>query len=734
MRANVLVAISFAFPVFASTALAQEAVELDAVTVTTSKTPKKVVNTAAPASARGSSGSVAQPVETPSEPFPASTVSATGFGANGKSSFDQIQPGSVSDIVRGIPGVTTSISPQDPAQSINIRGLQDFGRVNVLVDGARQNFQRSGHNANGSFYLEPEFLTSVDVTRGPSSTVYGSGAIGGVAAFRTRGIDDILREDETSAIVQKLGIGSNGAGFLSSTSGGMRVGPNVDIFGQFVSRDTSPYENGAGQEVFDSGADDYGGLGKIAIRPAAGHEITASALVQRFDFVSSLRDSANSPSPTTRQSDVEAETYTLGYTYSQPSNPLIDFSAKAYYTTTKTDQDELFPDPEESRFFEIETTGADIHNTSRFKTASVGHSLTYGIDGFQDKVNVIDVIGTADLFTPSGERTVFGAFIQDEVQLTPWLKVIGALRYDNYELEGQGTSRDGDRISPKGTVSVTPFAGIEVYGTYAEGYRAPSLTETIISGTHPPPAQFAFLPNSDLNPEVGKNKEIGVNLQYNNVLRRGDKFRGKVSVFRNDIEDYIDLREFGGAVPLDPCPVPGFPILAFPGGPVVVPCPATYQALAQYQNISNARIEGFEFEFGYDWGDGFTSIAGTFTDGEDVDTGLGLVTVPPDRVTATIGLRLLNKRMVVGARVHAVDHSDTDIGDLGTFFATDGYTLLDLFGSYQLNDWSAVDVAINNVTDVRYRKYLDQDDSPGLQAKAALTVKFGGGDGLFAGQ
>ena len=30
---------------------------------------------------------------------------------------------------------------------VNVRGLQDFGRVNVLVDGARQNFQREGHSA-----------------------------------------------------------------------------------------------------------------------------------------------------------------------------------------------------------------------------------------------------------------------------------------------------------------------------------------------------------------------------------------------------------------------------------------------------------------------------------------------------------------------------------------------------------------------------------------------------------
>ena len=85
-----------------------------------------------------------------------------------------------------MPGVTTQENQNDPGQAINIRGLQDFGRVNVLVDGARQNFQSTGHGANGVFYLDPELIGGVDITRGPVSTIYGSGAIGGVVAFRTR--------------------------------------------------------------------------------------------------------------------------------------------------------------------------------------------------------------------------------------------------------------------------------------------------------------------------------------------------------------------------------------------------------------------------------------------------------------------------------------------------------------------------------------------------------------------
>lgn len=688
-------------------AIAQEAVPLDGVVVTTSKTPKRAVDTPSASSSVGGGGvrKKAAPAAAPAEEFPASVVSVDGFGANGKSQFDKIQGQSVTDLVRDVPGVTTSIAPNDPAQSVNIRGLQDFGRVNVLVDGARQNFQRSGHNANGSFYLEPEFVSSIDVTRGPSANVYGSGAIGGVLALTTRGVDDILRADEKSAIVQKLGFGTNGAGIVNSTSAGMRAGPNIDLYGQFVGRNTTNYENGAGVEIFDTGAETLGGLGKVAVRPAAGHEITASALIQEYDFLNSVASSPGQPG-IRRDTDVGTETYALGYTFARPDTPLIDFSVKGYYTTTDTDQVRREP-ARRPRGFEIETTGLDVANTSRFATGSFGHRLTYGGDIFEDRVSTFDVQNSANLFTPSGERLVYGSFIEDEVQLAPWARVVGALRYDSYEVEGGQFSKDGDRVSPKGTLAVTPIKGIEFFGTYAEGYRAPALTETIISATHPAPGpQFVFLPNLDLDPEVGKTKELGVNLKYDNIFSRGDKFRGKLVVFRNDVDDYIDLQQ------------------VFPSATCAPPF------CVQYQNIAQARIKGLELELGYDWGYGFVNVAGTLNSTENLETGNALLSHQPDRLSTTLGFRFLGGRAIAGTRVHFVDASDKDAdgglaGFAPTLLPTDGYTLLDLFGSYQFNDWSALDVAINNVTDVRYRKYLDQDDSAGLQARAALTIKFG---------
>src|ERR1700744_4865524 len=99
--------------------------------------------------------------------------------------IQQQQPGSIADMLQNVPGVTSEVTPNDPGQSINIRGMQDFGRVNILVDGARQDYQISGHNASGTFYLDPQFVGQADVVRGPVSNIYGTGGIGGVVSFST---------------------------------------------------------------------------------------------------------------------------------------------------------------------------------------------------------------------------------------------------------------------------------------------------------------------------------------------------------------------------------------------------------------------------------------------------------------------------------------------------------------------------------------------------------------------
>ncbi len=751
---------------------AQDAVELAPLTVEAQAAKKK-------SKPRKSAPSSAEEVVLDGTMVTTSKVDESAIDAlSGASSIglgqlnEQFNADRVSEILRTIPGVTTQETAGDTATAINIRGLQDFGRVNVLVDGARQNFQRSGHSANGVFYIEPEMIKRVDITRGPTATIYGSGAIGGVAAFETLDADDILREGEYAAVQSKTSYGTNGDEKLASVSTAVKVG-NFDILGQFNGRWNSNYEDGDGNEVPGSNDETNSKLVKLRWRPAAGHQITGSLIDYNSDFTDEIEGGGSSVN---YDSEVNNRQYTLGYTFQSPTNPLIDFSGKIYRNETTLDQTRLtagngnffsttagpgsvpctsanlaangfngflptwaagscflttgtIPAGSE-RSFNAETEGFDVFNTSRFKAArDVDIALTYGLDGFRDTVNTRDPLGSGDEFTPSGERNIWGSFVQSKITFFDIVDVIGALRYDSYKLDGNGVNVEDDHVSPKLTVGITPVPGVTVFGTWAEAFRAPALSETLMTGIHPGFANFQIRPNPDLKPEVAQNIEGGINLKFDDVLTRGDRFRAKVTAFRNEIEDYIDLVSVDG-------PTSGFLLFQRPGcvapGPSCFPIsflPIFADDYVQYQNIANATIEGVELEASYDAGQWFAGIGAHRIRGKDDDTGLGLRTVPADQVTVTVGIRALQEKLVAGARARFVGGQDRyplDPDDtVRAFQYTHSYNVVDLFAQYEASENTVLNLNIDNVFNETYRQHLDQYNSPGLGARVGLTMRFG---------
>lgn len=633
----------------------------------------------------------------------------SGSSALTKTQLDeQFQADRASQFLRAIPGVTTAESARDTAQSVNIRGLQDFGRVNVLIEGARQNFQRSGHIANGVYYLEPEMLKGVDITRGPTATIYGSGAIGGVVAFNLLDADDILRDNEKAAVRSRTRYSSNGDGMLYSETGAVKVG-NFDILGQLNFRSVGNYRDGAGVEIPDSGSKDDSALVKGRWRPAPGHQITGTIV----DLTSEFIDRPSATSSTRRDSDLHNEQYTLGYTFSRPDTPLIDASAKIYLNRTDLQQKVLVSPPPPGtepvgslRGFNVETQGFDINNTSRFTFGRVKWALTYGADGFRDDVFTFDQApnGNADDLTPGGRRTVAGAFVQSRLTFYDTVDIIAALRYDTYELERGTLTTDGSRVSPKVTVGYTPIKGLTLFGTYAEGYRAPAITETLINGLHPPvsglPGGFPLLPNPNLRPEVAHNWEGGVNLKYDSVFKTGDAFRAKFVAFQNKVDDYIDAVQ----------------------GP-----PPTFSY--QYQNIANATLEGYELEGMYDARAWFIGVGLHRIRGTNDDTGFGLLTVPADQITLTAGFRALEQRLIAGTRVRFVDEQTRlpapPPGPPPAILPSDGYTVVDLFGQLEINKYAVLNINVDNLFDKNYRQFLDQSNSPGLNARVGLTMRLG---------
>ncbi len=674
-----------------------------------------------------------------------------------------LQPGRISDIFRAMPGVTFQDRGDDPSSSINIRGLQDFGRVAVVVDGARQNYQRTGHNANGSFFLDPELIGGVDVTRGPTANIYGSGAIGGVASFRTKDINDVLRPGERWGVDMTGSYGTNNSRGLGSIFGGVRLDPSVDVFGGAVYRTQGNYKDGAGTEIGNTGNDIAAGLMKVTVRPADGHEIKFGGLFQDYQY--SIGQFNRGPTTTRAQqalnqgssvyaSDAKNYTGTLSWRYSKPDDRLFDWNMSLYGNRVDNDQTKTYHYSTggaaycgagvtgnnisgcvgDKRSYLLDTIGLDVNNTSRFDVGNWQNAVTYGFDIFNDEVRTTDSRGNSNITTPSGNRTVSGGFVQLRNRYDSWLDVISAVRYDRYELNSAGTalgqtSSSGERLSPKVTIGVTPVAGFTPYASYAEGYRAPSITETLIAGSHATgggPAffncpdgtsgLFCFLPNPSLRPEVGKTKEIGVNLKYDGVLTAGDALRAKFNVFRNDVDDYIDL-------------VASPPTMTMFG---------PFSQYYQYQNIADARIEGFEFETTYDAGDWFVGVAGNIQRGKNTATNIGLATVQPRKVTTSAGVRLLDRKLILSAQWSSYA-ALTDIP--AGYLPSTAYDLVNLYLTYQATQNIMLTASVQNLLNEYYRPYaipgsstdgttqndvLFSSPGPGIVFRAGLKVHLGG--------
>jgi hemoglobin/transferrin/lactoferrin receptor protein len=417
----------------------------------------------------------------------------------------------------------------------------------------------------------------------------------------------------------------------------------------------------------------------------------------------------------------------------------LDFDANVYWNKTATDQRKIAGTGDRAsgfigdrRNFTINTVGYDWNNTTRFDTGPIRHALTYGTDGFQDEV---ENRGFGTVFTPSGERIVSGGFGQLKSNFANLVESIGALRYDRYALQGGGYQSNGNRVSPKLTVGLIAIRGFTPYATYAEGYRAPAVTETLIAGVHPASPQFTFLPNPGLKPEVGKTKEIGINFKYDDVIRPGDAFRAKFNVYRNDVENYIDLKFLG--------PFQGS------GGQVCLNFVVFF--CEQYQNIPAARIEGIEFDSTYDAGTWFAGLAASTQRGRNLTQNLPLATIPPAQVTTTLGARFLDRKLTVAVRWQAVAAKNpADIppgpeapagataGPPYAYFPTWSYNLVNAYVGYQVNPDILASLSVENLLNKQYSRYLDVTPSPfhglnstplpffspGITVKGSLTVRF----------
>jgi len=402
--------------------------------------------------------------------------------------IDNRPPRHAADMLEETTGVYTAVNQRDPGLSINIRGIQDYGRVNMNIDGMRQNFNVSGHQQrNGVILVDPEMVAGIDIEKGTQAGQGGAGVLGGIATFRTFEARDFLEDgkDVGGRVRVGHGIGNLGNGTHFNGSGLFAVGDERgDILLGVSERRFGDYRAGNNN---DRRLGEQ--LGFRDLWPQTFHDWLAADVdfmdgANRSQMVkfglnlpndqrlqaSYLRTSADGGTagpnlgPTflgyrrIARDKMNVQNYALDYSY-QPEDPLIDAKAKLYFVNTQLDRWSAgkaaskdsgnYIAPFDSQYQTV-TWGLQAENTARFDHGVAGVSRwTVGgevfHDSFKPKTGYVPaenqdttpiIIGA----TPHGNRSMAAIFNRLQYEYGDWLTVDAGLRHDQYRVYGEAHS------------------------------------------------------------------------------------------------------------------------------------------------------------------------------------------------------------------------------------------------------------------------------------------------------
>ncbi|WP_114086467.1 TonB-dependent receptor [Thalassospira profundimaris] len=501
------------------------------------------------------------------------------------------------DIFEPLAGVKVDGNQQVPGLSINVRGQQDQGRVNMNIDGARQNYNQSGHGISNSAYVDTALLADVVVEKTDLSGVGGAGTSGGIVTMRTLNTDDILDADEKWGGKYDIRRGTNEYNFAGDISAGMRFSPKFDMAAAVSRKVVGDYKGGTNNPAlyttFDSGGT------PTTVSADNGHEAytyqrQTSGLVKAnihfneeqdlnlgyVGFTSSFGKTTDANNIYNDFNDVETHTVTAKHHWN-PDSEIVDLKSSVWWTRTQNNQ---YRPPRSNTkayqtLYRVDTYGFDAENTSRVYPDNPGLensnvTFDYGVEAFRDEAETSsESIGNQangaayelEGSTPSGRRDVYGSFGNATFDYNGIFELTAGLRFDRYQLRGTsywcktgfftpvadqncdtgGTPVDidmnGQKVSPSARLAVTPIDGIQFYGSYRENMRPPSIMESMIKGSHVAGVPIAFLPNNNLKAEESVTREVGINFKYDNVLFKQDGFRARIARYHTRIDNYVVL-------------------------------------------------------------------------------------------------------------------------------------------------------------------------------------------------
>lgn len=426
----------------------------------------------------------------------ASSTASTVFT---RADIERLQPASVSDLLRRVPGVQVTDNGAGSLASLYIRGTKSAQSL-LLVDGMRIASASSG-DSNLQF-LNVDQIERVEVLRGPRSAVYGADAIGGVVQIFTRrsageGLQPFVRMGYGSNASWRRSAGISGgdaqtrfslAGSLDETDGIDRTGPSYD-----ADQDHDGYRNKAFSLSLSHTFSDSLEAGVNVLDQRGRTEFDNP--FGRFDM-------------TTFES-VGQEPYS-DFTLSSVSSYLDAqvndlWSSRLEVGHSENREESLDKLSDERGVF---NTYRDSVNWLNTLALSDRHSLLLGGEWYEDQLN-------SNTAFAEQQRWNQAAFVQHRYESEHFSTELG-VRHDKNEQFGSENTWSGALTLPLNAAN-------DLVLSYSEGFRAPTFNDLY----------YPDYSNPDLKPEHSKSYE----LQWRSQL--AERTRLEASLYRTDIEDAI---------------------------------------------------------------------------------------------------------------------------------------------------------------------------------------------------
>ncbi len=554
--------------------------------------------------------------------------------------ISQLMPRDVSEAVNHEPGLSIT---RDGiwGTHVNIRGLSRSNVV-MLVDGNR--IDTANDLAAGLSMIDVNDVERVEVIKGAASSLYGTGAVGGVINVLTK---DGWYADRFYAH------GSISGGYNSvnqSSQGFAQVNAGSSLWYAKITSMTRDAENARTPNgtLSNSQYSDNNVSARIGIKPFEHHELKLNWQRYRGEDIGIPGGNPLFPS----QADVRyprenRDLLSVNYNWSNITPSLAKISVNYFQQDILRDVENVphivqtVPGTPTKKVNVLKILPQATHKTDgvQLQTEWIlgGHHFIAGfdawqkkMDSFREKIMRIDVLGPdgsvmKQINQTIGERPIplstyrsIGVYAQDEFKLLPHVQLTAGGRYDQIQVENETTYQPVYTIVD-GVTNPNPGNQIQLWEAQTAGdqswsanvgllYRPTTVTDftlTLARSFRSPYLEERYqyidlgslvkIGDPDLNPEKGLFGDVGMRLWL-------DRWNVVANVFYNRIRD------------------------------MVIEAPATYQGrdALKKTNIGSAELYGIDFRVEYNpWSSLKVYGSAAYVHGQDSYINEPLPLVPP---------------------------------------------------------------------------------------------------------